>query len=96
MKPIRMTRAASRDLSEALKFYENGEPAMDLVFLTEYEKALDRIRQYPSGWAWLESGKRRCQLHIFPYAIIYKELETEISVIAIMHMHRDPEFWRSR
>jgi hypothetical protein len=32
----------------------------------------------------------------FPYGIIYEPSEVEIVIIAVAHLHREPEYWRSR
>jgi len=32
----------------------------------------------------------------FPYGIIYEPSEFEILVIAIAHLHQEPDYWRFR
>jgi hypothetical protein len=32
----------------------------------------------------------------FPYGIVYELSEIEIVLIAVAHLHREPEYWRSR
>jgi hypothetical protein len=32
----------------------------------------------------------------FPYGLIYTATEAEILVIAVAHLHRAPEYWRTR
>jgi hypothetical protein len=54
------------------------------------------LEQYPRAWHPLGGGIRRCRLSRFPYAVIYAPEPEEILVIAIMHMHRRPGYWRDR
>jgi plasmid stabilization system protein ParE len=39
---------------------------------------------------------RRALVPKFPYGIFFRVLETKIVVIAVLHLHRHPETWRSR
>ncbi|HAK44654.1 MAG TPA: hypothetical protein DCO79_01865 [Spirochaeta sp.] len=32
----------------------------------------------------------------FPYGIIYSYSTEEIIIIAVMHLHRKPDYWKSR
>ena len=39
----------------------------------------------------------RChQLHRFPYGIVYRVQSGHISIVAVMHLHRDPQYWENR
>ncbi len=39
---------------------------------------------------------RRSLIRRFPYEILYAEEDKEIFIVAVMHLHRDPEYWKHR
>jgi toxin ParE1/3/4 len=45
-----------------------------------------------------DSQVRRCLIHRFPYGVIYalNEEESEIFILAVMHLHREPGYWSER
>ncbi|KKO18921.1 MAG: hypothetical protein L3J18_07945 [Candidatus Brocadia sp.] len=63
-------------------------------FLVESLHAFDRIKNFPHAWHSFTSDTRRCQLRRFPYGIIYQILDTEILVVAIANLHRNPDYWK--
>ena len=44
----------------------------------------------------LRGGFRRRLLRRFPYGILYKEEESQIVIVAVMHLQRRPGYWRNR
>jgi plasmid stabilization system protein ParE len=65
-------------------------------FATEVAAAFERILQYPNAWAPFSGTTRRCQVHRFPYGVLYHLQSDEIVVMAIMHLARDPQRWQDR
>jgi len=33
---------------------------------------------------------------VFPYGILYSLLDQDIVVVAVMHLHRKPDYWEKR
>jgi len=50
----------------------------------------------PNTWPVFEAGTRRYLLKNFPYYLIYREINNEIEVVAVMHERRRPGYWRHR
>jgi toxin ParE1/3/4 len=44
----------------------------------------------------MEQGVRRCLLNRFPYGIIYSPESDVIFILAIMNLHRHPDYWKNR
>jgi toxin ParE2 len=36
----------------------------------------------------------RYRLRRFPYGLVYRLAESEIVVLAVMHLHRKPDYWK--
>ena len=87
---------ARRELNEAVRYYNLQRGDLGESFRDEAWEAVRRIREFPLAWHLLGGAIRRCQMERFPYGIIYEPSEVEIVLIAVAHLHRNPEYWRSR
>lgn len=93
---IRLLSPALLELDEATAWYCAKSQGLDQRFLTEIETALARIQEWPTAWHSLGRGLRRYRLQTFPYGVIYAVRKDEIIIVAIAHLHRDPQYWRER
>jgi len=93
---IRFLIPARRELKDAIGYYNAQRPRLGDEFRDEAWDTIQRIRKFPEAWHPLSSEIRRCQMNRFPYGLIYVASEAEILVIAVAHLHRAPEYWRSR
>jgi len=93
---VRLLLPAQYELDEAIEYYNAEVPELGNALLLEALAVIERIRQYPEGWHPLSPNTRRCRLRRFPYGIVYARLEDEIVVLAVAHLHRKPDYWRSR
>ena len=93
---IRFLEIAQIELDEAIEYYDREEPGLGNSFLDEVVSALDRIGRFPQAWPQCSRRARRCQTRRFPYGIIYQWTEEEIVVVAVAHLHREPDYWNDR
>jgi hypothetical protein len=93
---VRLLKIAETELDEAVIFYNSEQPGLGADFIVEFVNSLDRIKAYPKAWNPFTQNTRRCQLRRFPYGIVYQIFETEILVVAISHLHREPGYWQER
>ena len=89
---IRLLEIAETELDEAVIFYNSEQPGLGADFIVEFVNSLDRIKAYPKAWNPFTQNTRRCQLRRFPYGIVYQIFETEILVVPISHLHREPGY----
>ena len=87
---------ARRELNEAVRYYNAQRIRLGEEFRDEAWETVQRIKEFPQTWHPLGSNIRRCQMRRFPFGIIYEPSEVEIVLIAVAHLHREPEYWRSR
>ena len=87
---------AEAEFLQAIDYYEGCEPGLGYDFALEVHSTIDNILSYPSAWAALEDDIRRCQIRRFPYGIIYSLHGDFIFILAVMHLHRDPGYWKDR
>lgn len=93
---IRFLRPAHRELREAVRYYNAQRVRLGEDFRDDVWETLQRIQNFPEAWHPLSACIRRCQMNRFPYGLIYEASENDIVVIAVAHLHRTPEYWRSR
>ena len=93
---IRFLEIAQVELDQAIEYYNYESPGLGDEFLAEVLKALDRIGEFPEAWHPLSERTRRCQTRRFPYGIIYQIREDEILVVAVVNLHRRPDYWKDR
>jgi len=87
---------ALRELGEAAAFYEEQQPGLGEKFLSAVELAVEGVVAFPERWPIFESAIRRRVIRVYPYAVLYHSSSKLIHILAIMHTHRKPDYWRSR
>jgi plasmid stabilization system protein ParE len=96
VKPVRVLSPATAELEDAADRYDAKSAKTADAFLAEYEAAQSLMAERPSAWHPLKQGLRKIRFNHFPSGIVYKELDTEIVVIAVAHSSRRPTYWRKR
>ena len=93
---LRFLSIAKIELDQSFEYYESQKPKLGESFLQEVRQGVNRIKNHPTAWTRISKRTRRCLLNKFPFGIIYQIREDEILVIAIAHLHRKPNYWKSR
>jgi plasmid stabilization system protein ParE len=87
---------AEEEFLGAIDWYEEHEENLGLDFAREVYAAIGRAAEHPSAWPVLQGEVRRCQTRRFPYGLLYSEEPDGIFILAVMHLHRDPGYWKRR
>ena len=89
---------AEEEFIKAIDFYEAQERELGLDFSIEVYQAIQRIIANPESWTKRSENIRRILLQRFPFGILYNyDLKTEeIFIIAVMHLRRQPDYWKER
>jgi len=87
---------AKLELNEAIDYYENVESSLGYDFAIEVHSAIERALSLPDAWAKIDTEIRRSLVNRFPYGILYSKFNNEIFILAVMHLHRDPDYWKNR
>jgi plasmid stabilization system protein ParE len=87
---------ALAEYEEATRHYAACQAGLELRFIAAVEHAIQLVLKTPAGWSVLEEDIRRCLTRIFPYAILYTVEPDYVLIIAVMHSHREPGYWRKR
>ena len=87
---------ASEEKLESARFYETRVEGLGADFLDAVQQATDRILQSPKAAPIERADIRRRLVGGFPFSILYHAGDDEIFVVALMHQHRRPGYWRKR
>lgn len=87
---------AAREVEETVRWYESRAAGLGQEFLDELERGFAAIQNNPETWPEFHAGIRRYLLHRFPYGILYMAKKDALYVLAIMHTHRKPGYWKDR
>jgi len=87
---------AARELTRSIEYYEEKSEGLGAEFLDDVESAISQILTYPGSGTLLTDEDRRGLLNRFPFGIIYEVSEDLLTIIAVMHLRRNPDYWKSR
>ena len=87
---------ADIELFNSISQYEDCEKGLGYDFSIEVYTSIQNILEYPEAWPILDGEIRRCQTNRFPYGILYSIEQNEIFILAVMNLHRKPDYWRHR
>jgi plasmid stabilization system protein ParE len=93
---VRFLGPARAELREGVRYYEGQRPNLGAEFRDAVRAGVERILQNPLAWHPHSQSTRRYLLHRFPYGIIYQVRQEEILIIAVAHLHREPQYWHGR
>jgi toxin ParE1/3/4 len=88
--------AARLEYREAAAYYETRRLGLGAAFSLEVEATIKRIMQAPDRWRRLDQEVRTCRTHTFPYAVLYTVETNSVLIVAVMHLRREPGYWRKR
>lgn len=87
---------ALSEYEEAARYYAGCQTGLELRFIASVETAVRQIAIAPERWRIVEQDIRRCLTKVFPYAILYTIERDWVLIVAVMHCHREPGYWRQR
>lgn len=81
---------------ETARRYDEVSLELGDRFVVEIESAIGRACQNPKWYRELRPGVRRILAGTFPYGILFQPAEGRIHILAVMHLHRHPDYWKWR
>ncbi|MBM3860161.1 MAG: type II toxin-antitoxin system RelE/ParE family toxin [Verrucomicrobia bacterium] len=87
---------ARQEFWESIRYYEAQQAGLARHFVHSVRAAVNRINQFPELATEIDPGVRQYRIQRFPYGLIYRSRADHLQVIAVMHLHRKPGYWRER
>jgi toxin ParE1/3/4 len=97
VKQLLVHEDAELEFKDAVDYYEARSIGLGLNFAAEMEKCYRAIRQAPTRFPFHKNTVlQRCVTRRFPYVIFFRDFGDHISIIAIAHGKRRPNYWKDR
>ena len=96
MPRLFVRKAAKADLAEAFAWYEARRAGLGHAFADEVAVAFAAIEEQPLRYPVMLEDVRMAIVRRFPYLVYFVVLERGISILAVLHGHRDPRVWQQR
>lgn len=81
------------DLNKAVAYYNRQRPGLGDELRTEVYASIERVLASPTQFSVVSRGIRRCLVHRFPYAILFRIMSPDtLRVLVIRHHRRQPGF----
>jgi toxin ParE1/3/4 len=93
---VRFHAEARAEMTEAAAYYEAQQANLGRRFLTSLQDAINRIQINPMLFPVVDREVRRCKTKTFPFDILFQMHSNELVIVAIMHLHRNPGYWKNR
>ena len=87
---------AADEANDAFNWYENRQPGLGHEFYRELTRCLEFVIENPLLSRIAYHALRKRKLDRFPYLIVYRMNEFEISVVSVFHSSRNPTVWKKR
>jgi plasmid stabilization system protein ParE len=94
--PLVVNPEAEADLADARQWYEERRPGLGTEFLLCVEEVFERLARTPRLYGTVFQDLRLAIVRRFPYAVIYRADEDQVTVVAVYHTHRNPRGWQGR
>jgi plasmid stabilization system protein ParE len=91
-----ITDEAEADYRESVSFYSENNREIARLFARELRAVVDLLRERPLIGAPYTEGTRRKLFPRFPHAVIYDVQPEQVTILAVSHHRRDPEYWLDR
>ncbi|MHC4442503.1 MAG: type II toxin-antitoxin system RelE/ParE family toxin [Planctomycetota bacterium] len=93
---VEILAAAEAEFAEAISYYNEQCEGLGYEFAAEVKQTIARILQFPDAWTKLSVRTRRCRTKRFPYGLVYQVRGDLVLIVAVMHLKRHPDTWKSR
>ncbi|MBL4614107.1 MAG: type II toxin-antitoxin system RelE/ParE family toxin [Magnetovibrio sp.] len=93
---VRLREEAELDLSEAASWYELQRSGLGDEFLEAVLFTLNLIGENPQVYPVVHRETHRAVVSRFPFVIFYLVVDTEVTVLSVMHGSRHPSRWKTR
>jgi plasmid stabilization system protein ParE len=76
------------DLNNAVEYYNQQRAGLGDELRTEVYSAIERACASPFQYAVVQRGLRRCLVHRFPYAVLFRIVGEDVVRVLVIRHHR--------
>ena len=94
--PLIVNPQAEADLADAKAWYDRQRGGLGDELLECVEETFDQVCRTPELFGKVFQDLRLATIRRFPYVVVYRIDDDQITVVAVYHTRSDPRGWRSR
>jgi plasmid stabilization system protein ParE len=94
--PLIVNPEAEADLADARAWYEGQRAGLGDVFLDRVDEVFKLVQRMPELYGKVFQDLRVARVRRFPYLVVYRIDDDQVTVVAIYHASRDPRGWQRR
>lgn len=87
---------AEAEIAEAADWYNREKPGLGVGFVLAVNATIEAVQRNPFQYQVIWRQFRRAGVARFPYGLIYRASERDITVVACFHGRRNPSVWKKR
>jgi plasmid stabilization system protein ParE len=87
---------AEKELNNAIDYYNDCRNNLGREFALEVHSTIRLILTHPESWSIIDEDVRRALVKRFPYGVLYSLEKNYIFILAVMNLHRGPDYWKVR
>ena len=87
---------AEVEMIKAAVWYKAKQANLGNRYLASVQDAINRIKLNPGVYPFVDTEIQRCLVRTFPFGVLFRVKSSYIEILAIMHLHRDPNYWKIR
>jgi toxin ParE1/3/4 len=95
-RPLIVNPEAEADLADAKAWYDHQRPELGDDFLRRVGETLSSVERMPELRGKFFEELRVALVDRFPYAVVYRIDDEQITVVAVYHTSRNPRGWQDR
>ena len=97
-RQLKANQLASAEMEAAVRWYEQRRRGLGAEFLEAVTSTISMVVEQPKIGAIVGSAgsTRRVLVPRFPFQIVYHLTPTQITIVAVAHLKRRPNYWKGR
>lgn len=96
MPPLRLLPTAELEFADAAIWYERRRAGLGRRFVSAVEETFERILRRPDRFETPYRDLQRAPVADFPYGVYFRQEGDCVLIVAVFHLHRDPQQLRRR
>jgi len=96
VRVVRFRSVAESEIAEAVAWYHARNPAAARRLTAAIDATVEVTAIDPERFPRVSPTLRRVAIPEFPYRLYFRVFPDVISIVACVHVRRDPSIWQSR
>lgn len=93
---IQSNELASAEFEAAVRWYEERRRGLGVEFFDAVSLTMALIAERPEIGTLISGSTRRVVVSRFPYQVVYHLSPADITIVAVAHLKRRPDYWKTR